>query len=158
MFTWSPMIFSLVMLAVCTMALVRGRWEEKLLGGAYLAACMLSLAVERRPWSGPQGAIIAIDALVLLIAIAVAINSAKVWPILAAAFQVLTVGAHLAFLAAPGRLGPVGYLTALAVWSYGMVACLSWSLWPCPIAMARWIGLSSPGGAKGASSAPHAVL
>lgn len=114
------------MVLVCIAALVRGRWEEKLLGAAYLAACMASLAVERRPWTGPQGAVIAIDAIVLALTVGVVLGSRKLWPVIAAAFQVLTVGAHLAFIGAEGRLGAAGYLTVLAVWSYGMVGCLAW--------------------------------
>ncbi len=114
------------MVVVCITALVRGGWEEKVMGAIYLAACMASLAVERRPWTGPQGAVIAIDGLVLIAALAVVVASHKLWPIVAAGFQVLTVGAHLAFLAADGRLGAPGYLTVLALWSYGTVACLVW--------------------------------
>lgn len=114
------------MVLVCVGALVRGRWEEQVLGAAYLAACMASLAVEKRPWTGPQGAVIAIDVLVLGVSVAVVLGSQKLWPVLTAAFQVLTVGAHLAFIAAEGRLGAAGYLTVLALWSYGTIACIAW--------------------------------
>ncbi|WP_062098342.1 hypothetical protein [Caulobacter sp. CCH5-E12] len=126
MFPWSPLVFAIAMVVACVAALVRGRWEERLLGATYLAACMASLAVEKRPWTGPQGAVIAIDAIVLALAIGVVLGSRKLWPVIAAAFQVLTVGAHLAFIGAEGRLGAAGYLTVLAVWSYGMVGCLAW--------------------------------
>lgn len=114
------------MVLVCVAALIRGRWEEKVLGAVYLAACMASMAVEKRPWTGPQGGVIAIDAVVLGVSVAVVLGSEKLWPILAAAFQVLTVGAHLAFIGAEGRLGAAGYLTVLALWSYGTIACIAW--------------------------------
>lgn len=123
------------MVLVCMAALLRGGWEEKLLGAVYLAACMASLAVEKRPWTGPQDAVIAIDALVLGTAVAVVLGSRKLWPIVAAAFQVLTVGAHLAFVSANGTLGAAGYLTVLAMWSYGTVGCIAWgtgSFFPIP--------------------------
>lgn len=126
MFAWSPLVFAIAMVLVCVAALIRGRWEEKVLGAVYLAACMASLAVEKRPWTGPQGAVIAIDAVVLGVSVAVVLGSEKLWPVLAAAFQVLTVGAHLAFITAEGRLGAAGYLTVLALWSYGMIACIAW--------------------------------
>jgi hypothetical protein len=126
MFPWSPLLFAIAMIAICVAALLRGGWEAKVLGASYMAACMASLAVEQRPWVGPQGAIIAIDALVLAVAIGVVSRSRKLWPIIAAAFQVLTLGAHLAFVAAGGRLGAAGYLTVLAVWSYGTVAAIAW--------------------------------
>jgi len=114
------------MIIVCMAALLRGDWEEKVLGGSYLAACLASLAVEVRPWTGPQGPVIAIDAIVLGVSVAVVLRSKKAWPVIAAAFQVLTVGAHLAFVAAEGRLGAAGYLTVLAVWSYGTVGAIAW--------------------------------
>ena len=138
MFAWSPLVFAIAMVLVCVAALIRGRWEEKVLGAVYLAACMASLAVEKRPWTGPQGAVIAIDAVVLGVSVAVVLGSEKLWPILAAAFQVLTVGAHLAFIAAEGRLGAAGYLTVLALWSYGTIACIAWgagSQGPPPIGL-----------------------
>jgi hypothetical protein len=116
------------MIVVCMAALLRGGWEEKVLAGSYLAACVASLAVETRPWTGPQGPLIAIDAAVLGVAVLVVLRSSKVWPIVAAAFQVLNVGAHLAYIAAEGRLGVAGYLTALAVWSYGTVGAIAWGV------------------------------
>jgi hypothetical protein len=124
-FAASPLVFAIAMMAICIAALLRGDWEERGFGAIYLGACIASLAVEERPWTGPQGAIVAIDALVLVAAVAIAVVSGKLWPIGAAAFQVLTLGAHLAFIAAQGRLGAVGYLTVLVVWSYGTIACLA---------------------------------
>lgn len=125
------------MVAVCVAALLRGDWEEKVTGGIYLAACLTSLAVEQRPWVGPQGAVILIDAVVLVSATIVAMGSSKLWPIFAAALQVLTFGAHLAFILAQGRLGVVGYLTVLALWSYGTIACLSWGLWRASVPLTK---------------------
>lgn len=125
MFAWSPLVFAIAMMAICVAALIRGGWEERLFGAIYMGACMASLAVEKRPWTGPQEAIVAIDALVLAAAVAIALASGKLWPIGAAAFQVLTMGAHLAFIVAQGRLNAVGYLTVLIVWSYGTIACLA---------------------------------
>lgn len=130
------------MMVICLAALVRGGWEERLFGALYMSACMASLAVEKRPWTGPQGAIVAIDAIVLFAAVGIALGSGKLWPIGAAAFQVLTLGAHLAFIAAEGRLSAVGYLTVLVVWSYGTIVCLaSGSGWrfraPRPIGFGR---------------------
>ncbi|WP_163234002.1 hypothetical protein [Caulobacter rhizosphaerae] len=122
------------MIIICMAALLRGGWEEKVLGAAYMAACMASLAVEERPWVGPQGLVIAIDAIVLALAVGVVLRSSKGWPIVAAAFQVLTVGAHLAFVAAHGRLGAAGYLTVLALWSYGTVAAIAWGAVPLVLA------------------------
>jgi hypothetical protein len=124
-FAWSPLVFAIAMMVICVAALVRGEWEERLFGALYMSACMASLAVEKRPWTGPQGAIVAIDAIVLFGAVGIAFVSGKLWPIGAAAFQVLTLGAHLAFIAADGRLSAVGYLTVLIVWSYGTIACLA---------------------------------
>lgn len=147
MFTWSPLVFAAVMVGVCLAAILRGGWEEKLLGAAYLAACLASLAVEKRPWTGPQGAVIAIDAIMLALAIGVVLATEKPWPIVAAGFQVLTVGAHMAFLAADGKLGATGYLTVLALWSYGTVGCIAWgtlALLPLP----RPLRLGGPSGGR----------
>lgn len=113
------------MMVICIAALARGGWEERLFGAVYMGACVASLAVEKRPWTGPQGAIIAIDAIVLTLALAVVVLSRKLWPVGAAAFQVLTLGAHLAFVVAQGRLSAAGYLTVLVVWSYGTLFCLA---------------------------------
>jgi hypothetical protein len=126
--TWSPLIFAIVMTAACVSALVVGAWEERLLGGLYLAACVASLAAESRPWAGPQWAITAIDAIMLLASIAVVLASTKAWPIVAAALQVLTMGAHVSFALAKGGLGTNGYLTVLAVWSYGAVGCIAYGV------------------------------
>lgn len=138
MLTWSPLIFVLLMTPVCGMALVLGGWEARVLGGLYMAACLLSLAAEHQPWSGPQWAITAIDAAYLAVSIAVVGRSTKAWPILVAAMQLLTIGAHLAFVLAKGRLGVDGYLTVLALWSYGIVGCLAHGLArSSPIAVLR---------------------
>lgn len=126
------------MLAVCVAALVRGDGEERLFGAVYLGACVASLAVEKRPWTGLQDAIVVIDALVLAVAVGIVLASRKLWPIGAAAFQILTLAAHLAFMFAEGRLSIPGYLTVLLVWSYGTVGCLACGLRPrLPIPL-RW--------------------
>lgn len=138
------------MLVVCIAALIRGGWEERLLGAIYMGACMASLAVEKRPWTGPQGAIVAIDAMVLAGSIGIALVSHKLWPIGAAAFQLLTMGAHLAFITAEGRLSAAGYLTVLIVWSYGTIGCLACgggSPFRGPIRLGFWEDETSPSGA-----------
>lgn len=128
MLVWSPLIFAVLMIAICGAALLKGDWETRVLGGFYMAACLLSLAAERQPWSGPQWVITTIDAAYGLVSIVVVVRSRKAWPVVVAAMQLLTLGAHLAFVLAKGKLGVDGYLTVLALWSYGIIGCIAFGL------------------------------
>jgi hypothetical protein len=121
---WSPLIAACLMAVICGAAVFIGQWEERVVGALYGAAWLLSLAAASRVWQQPQWAVMAIDVAILLALIAVISWSTKIWPILAGSMQLLTVGAHIAFILGRTHLGADAYLTVLGLWSYGILICI----------------------------------
>jgi hypothetical protein len=83
-------------MSVCALAVWRGRDDERLGAGGFLAAWALSLAVVRPGDYETQWAILLVDVLLLALLIAVALRTPRFWPLPVAALQALAVTTPLA--------------------------------------------------------------
>ena len=114
-------------LAVCALALWRGGRTERV--GATLLAAGAILSIAAQAWTGSMIAgvywpIALIDLGLLLAFVALAWRSERVWPAWAAGFQLVLVLSHLAALG-DLRIGLRGYIVALNLASYAVLACLA---------------------------------
>lgn len=117
------LLFAACLLACCIYAAARGGTPERLgafilLAGSLLSAALMSPAASR--FSGLEAGVLAVDVLVLLAYVALALFTDRYWPLWTAALQLIGVLAHLAKLGDPDMLRN-GYAFLLAFWSYPML-------------------------------------
>jgi hypothetical protein len=86
------------MLAVCALALLVGRWLERWLAVATVAAWFISAAVQSPDRVAVQWGIFTVDIVYLLILVALCTFERRVWILFMTAFQLLVVLTHVAFM------------------------------------------------------------
>lgn len=116
-----------LLVTICVLALWRGGRRERITAATLLvgnfAGRFLIDYVGRGPQVSPQLGLLAMDGAMLAVLLWVALSSRKLWPLPAAACQLLVVAGHLAFMTA-GRGFGFAYITALIVFSYGVMLSL----------------------------------
>lgn len=110
---------------VCAYALWRGAQPERLVALIFLILGPLSGVAHSLgyQWRGIDLGVFGLDALMLLLLLAIAFRANRYWPIGIAAMQVLQVVGHLLKLADPGML-PMLYWLSSVVWAYPMLVLL----------------------------------
>lgn len=118
--------------AACGLALLRGGPSERFAGAAIAVNAVANvLAQERRDWLHPQWGLLAVDAVLLLILVSLALRSNRSWTPFAAAFQLLAVLCHLVVVV-DLRIEATAYLTGTIVFGYAVIAALlvgTWDVW-----------------------------
>jgi hypothetical protein len=100
------------------LALWRGRWPERIGAMAMIIAWIASAALhDASQLRGPQSVIMAIDIMLFLVLLAIALKSDRWWPMWACAFHGLSVVLALAMLADPRVWSRAGFI-ASGVFSY----------------------------------------
>jgi len=124
-------IFWGLLLISCGYALWRGRSDERTVGliciGATIATRFAVSPIGVR-YSGVELGLLAIDAVVLIGFVAVALRSDRFWPLWVAGLQLTTSTAHL-MKAMDAKLLPMAYGAAIAVWSYPILIILFIGSW-----------------------------
>ncbi len=116
--TASQAIWNGSMIAVAGLAAWRGRWEERTIAfGMVVDSLAANVFQNTHDWTAPQWADLAIDGGYLIVMVWVALRSNRMWPLFAAAFQLIDVAIYLAFIA-DGRVGALAPYFAIAIWSY----------------------------------------
>ncbi len=116
--TASQAIWNGSMIGVAGLAIWRGRWEERTIAlGMVVDSLAASMFQNTQDWSAPQWADLTIDLAYLILMVWVVLKSRRVWPLFAAAFQLIDVAIYLAFIA-DGRVGALAPYYAIAIWSY----------------------------------------
>ncbi len=106
------------MVAVAGLAAWRGKWEERTIAFAMVIDSLATNVFQNtHDWSAPQWADLVIDASYLVLMVWVALKSNRVWPLFAAAFQLIDVAIYLAFVV-DGRVGALAPFFAIEIWSY----------------------------------------
>ncbi|MDZ4367596.1 MAG: hypothetical protein U0987_11315 [Afipia sp.] len=121
-------VWPTALLAVCALAVWRGRDDERLAAGSVLAGWALTLMVFKSRSEDTQWAVLLIDMGLFSVLTWVALRTRRYWPLFAAAFQLLLVVTHLARALDAGVSG-WAYLTAGLVWSYLMLAAVGYGAW-----------------------------
>ena len=91
-------IASMVMLAICALALAFGRRFERWLAAATVVAWFLSAAVQSPDRGAVQWGIFAVDLVYLLMLISFSVFERRIWILFMTAFQLLVVLTHVAFI------------------------------------------------------------
>ncbi|WP_454887826.1 hypothetical protein [Sphingomonas oryzagri] len=120
-------IFDLLLLICCVYAIWRGGAPERIAGATLLIGDILSVAsVLLHPgrFRHEEFGLFAIDLVILVILVVIALRSRRWWPLILAGLQLDGVLAHFVHLIAPRTL-PIAYLNATALWAYPMVIILA---------------------------------
>src|SRR6185312_824008 len=119
------LVFDALIILCCSYALLRGGAPERICGCALLIAYGATLAsysaLPIRFYRLDVG-IFAVDAVLLLVLVAVALFANRFWPLFLAGLQLDTVGAHL--FRFDIHMIRVAYALTLAIWSYPMIVAL----------------------------------
>jgi len=113
---------------VAAFALWKGGRAERLVAAGFLVAWLASPILRRGGWEGPAWTGLAVDGLFLALLLWVALRSRRYWPLFAAGFELLSVATHLARLIDPG-VRAWAYATADAIWTYLLLAALSFGVY-----------------------------
>lgn len=126
-------------MAVCALALWRGRDDERLAAAGMLADWSLSRILFQTHSEGLQAGIFAVDLILLGVYVWLALRSRRYWPLFAAGFQLLAIVTHLGRMVDP-RMSGWAYLTAEIIWSYLAILAIAYGAWSAPTAYARMAG------------------
>lgn len=119
-----------VLFVVSAGAALKGDLEERLTATGLLTAVAITVALRDHSWPHLQWAEFAVDALLLLLLVGIALISGKFWPMAAAGFQLLSVLTHIAKMIDP-NLHQWAYITAIVIWTYLVMIALGVGVWNC---------------------------
>lgn len=124
-------VWPTVMIGVGVVAVLRGRDSERLAATGVLTGWALSMVLARARSNDTQWGIFAVDALLLMLFLWLAMRSRRFWPLFVAAFQLLMVFTHIASILDAGVSG-WAYLTANLIWSYLVLLTIGYAAWTAP--------------------------
>lgn len=106
------------MLSVAGLSVWRGGWAERTVAFATIVGSIATAAVQNtRDASAPQWGDLAVDCICLIVFVGVALRSRRLWPLFAAAFQLIAVIIYVARLA-DVHVGARSPFAAGVIWSY----------------------------------------
>lgn len=119
-----------LMLAVliCGLAMWRGDLAARWTGAVSLANWLGSLLIYRRDAYNADYGVLAIDAIALIAFVWISIRTRRIWTIIASAFLAIIVASHVATVI-DLRVTHGTWLIGMAMWSYGVLACIAFGTW-----------------------------
>ena len=120
-------IFSILLFGSCGYALLKGTREAQFVAAVTLAASFASFFLMSR-YAAIEFGVLAIDVLVLLAFVAVALRSDRFWPLWIAGLQLTTTFGH-ALRAVEDQMVPIAYAVSLRFWSYPIQIILIIAVW-----------------------------
>ncbi|NNM77977.1 hypothetical protein HJG53_13800 [Sphingomonas sp. ID1715] len=120
-------LFLILWLGCCLYALIRGGGPEKIGGIIFLAAALLSLAVEQPEgsrWNSVELGMLLVDLAVFVSLLTLAVAANRFWPLWMSGMQGVQVFSHFA-IALDAKVIPWAYWNAQTLWSYPMLALLA---------------------------------
>lgn len=120
-------VYYIFLFVCCGYAILRGSRSEYFGAAIMIIGSLLTLAVAQSfgtSWTKVEVGIFAIDIIVLLAFIYLALKSDRFWPIWAAAFQLLAVIIHSAMIVA-APVTPWAFGTGAVFWAYPMLLALA---------------------------------
>lgn len=124
-------VWPTVLMAVCALAVWRGRDYERLAAASELASWALTLVVFQSRSESTQWPVLIIDVALLMILVWIALRSSRFWPLFAGGFQLLAVVTHIAH-ALDTVVSGWAYLTAILIWNYLTLAAIGYGAWTAP--------------------------
>jgi hypothetical protein len=125
------LLFNGLLLAVCSYALWRGRFEERLTAIVCLLATIATVIVKgpvRLSYSSIEIGVLLVDVATLAAFTSVALKSDRFWPLWVSGLQLTTSIGHLLKAVQPD-LVPIAYAAAGRVWSYPILIILAVGTW-----------------------------
>ncbi len=125
------LFYTACLIATCGYALWRGGRPERTGAAINLAGSAITLLVGLLTpaiWQSAMAGLSAIDLLVSLAFLALAIGTTRYWPIWAFGFSIAGVAAHLARAIQP-EVPAMAYFRSEAVWAYPSLAALAIGTW-----------------------------
>jgi hypothetical protein len=114
-------VFNLLLLTTSGYAVLRGGAPERMTGWLLIAAAAMTWIVP--PWHvsyfDPEAGIFAIDVLLLLALVVIALKADRFWPLVMAAMQLDSIAAHI-LKVFDADLIPITYALMITVWAYPM--------------------------------------
>ena len=123
--------FWTLLLLICGYALWRGRRDERIAASICLAASVATKFVISPltvRYTGLEGGLLIIDALVLVGFVTLALHSQRFWPLWVAGLQLTSSMSHL-MKAVDIDLLPKAYAAAAVFWSYPILIILAIGTW-----------------------------
>ncbi|MCJ7421564.1 hypothetical protein [Sphingomicrobium astaxanthinifaciens] len=121
-----PLVYTLILLAVCGYAFVAGGREHKVVASVSVIASIVTVVVmgpvERR-YGGVEMGVLLVDLAVLAVYVALALRSDRFWPLWVAGLQLTTSFSHAA-KAVNLALLPQAYAAAARFWVYPILLIL----------------------------------
>ena len=114
-----------IMAAVCLFVGWAGRRPQKVAAAVVFVGWIASAAAEDRTFRHPQFLTMALDVVLTVVFVSLALRWRPLWLTALAAFQVLTMATHFAMILDP-RIWPRASITAYMIWSYLVLASLGW--------------------------------
>jgi hypothetical protein len=124
-------VWPTALMAVCTVAVWRGRDDERLAAAALLANWAISILVVRAGSGSTHWEVFFVDAALLGLYLWLALRTQRHWPLFAAGFQLLVVATHIGRAVDPTVSG-WAYLTAGIIWSYLVLFSIGYGAWTAP--------------------------
>jgi hypothetical protein len=121
-------VWPAALMAVCALALWRGRDEERLATAALLANWALGMTVFKSNSQETQWAVLGFDVALLGLYLWLSMRTQRYWPLFVAGFQLLIVVTHVARVADP-RVSGWAYLTAQLLFSYLILITIGYASW-----------------------------
>jgi hypothetical protein len=120
-------LFDMLLFGVCGYALLRGKWDARIVAAVCVIANFASYAVVSKYASVETGVLI-IDLLTFLAFTFVALRSDRFWPLWISGLQLTTSLGHL-LKGLETDLVPIAYAAALRFWSYPILIILAVGTW-----------------------------
>jgi hypothetical protein len=120
-------LFDALLLGVCGYALLRGKWDARIVALVCIIANFASYAAVSHYASVETGVLI-VDLLTFAAFTYVALRSDRFWPLWISGLQLTTSLGHL-LKGLETELVPIAYATALRFWSYPILIILAIGTW-----------------------------
>ncbi len=130
--TLPQQVWTVLMIGVTVFAFWRGGWPERTVAVGMIADSVASgILQDRHNWATTQWGDLAVDVAYLLLLVWVALKSDRLWPLWAAAFQLVGVVIYLARIV-DMKVGALAPFTAVVIWSYLVLLSVvvgTWQRW-----------------------------
>jgi hypothetical protein len=120
-------LFDLLLFGSCGYALLKGTRDAQIVAVTTLVANFASYLVVSR-YAGIETGVLAVDILVLVAFIAVALRSDRFWPLWIAGLQLTTTFGHV-LRAIEDQMMPIAYAVSLRLWVYPIHIILIIAVW-----------------------------
>lgn len=120
--------FFLILLAGCLYALWRGLLPERVTSVALMLAWVGTQVVNSHDALSPEYGMLAVDLILLIILVGLALLSGRRWLMAAAACHLLTVGDHVAMML-DMRILSYAYRTVMVIWGYAVILAMVLGTW-----------------------------